>query len=97
MIGCVIIQKQILSIFSSPQSCSPESRVKSLRSWLCCVSDSELSDQLSIETCEIKPGVVLDFGEEGQLVGIALDYASRFINLSKIEMDSLPLRTLAFT
>lgn len=56
----------------------------------------ELSDQLSIETREIKPGIVLDFGEEGQLVGIDLDHASRFINLSKIEMDSLPLRTLAF-
>ncbi len=56
----------------------------------------ELSDQPSIETHEIKPGIVLDFGQEGQLVGIDLDHASRFINLSKIEMDSLPLRTLAF-
>ncbi len=56
----------------------------------------ELSDQPGIESREIKPGIVLDFGEEGQLVGIDLDHASRFINLSKIEMDSLPLRTLAF-
>lgn len=56
----------------------------------------ELSDQPAIESREIKPGTVLDFGDEGQLVGIDIDHASRFINLAKIEMDSLPLRTLAF-
>lgn len=56
----------------------------------------ELSDQPGVEAREIKPGIVLDFGEEGQLVGIDLDQASRFVNLSKVEMDSLPLRTLAF-
>ena len=56
----------------------------------------ELADRRSVESREIKPGIVLDFGEAGQLVGIDLDHASRFINLSKIEMDSLPLRTLAF-
>lgn len=56
----------------------------------------ELSDQPAIESREVKPGTVLDFGAEGQLVGIDLDHASRFVNLAKIEMDSLPLRTLAF-
>jgi len=56
----------------------------------------ELSEQPSVESREIKPGIVLDFSEEGHLVGIDLDHASRFINLSKVEMDSLPLRTLAF-
>ena len=56
----------------------------------------ELSDQPSIESREIKPGIVLDFGESGQLVGIDIDHASRFINLSEIKIDSLPLRTLAF-
>jgi uncharacterized protein YuzE len=55
----------------------------------------ELSDQPSIESREIKSGVILDFSEEGYLVGLDLDHASRFINLSKVEMDSLPLRTLA--
>lgn len=56
----------------------------------------ELSEQPGIEAHAIKPGIVLDFGEEGQLVGIDLDQASRFVNLSKVEMDSLLLRTLAF-
>lgn len=56
----------------------------------------ELSDQPSVESREIKSGIVLDFSAEGDLVGLDLDHASRFINLSKVEMDSLPLRTLAF-
>ena len=56
----------------------------------------ELSDQPSIESREIKPGIVLDFGESGQLVGIDIDHASCFINLSEIKIESLPLRTLAF-
>lgn len=56
----------------------------------------ELSEQSSAESHEIKPGIILDFGEEGQLIGLDIDHASRFINLSTIEMDSLPLRTLAF-
>ena len=56
----------------------------------------ELSDRPSIESREIKPGIVLDFGEQGELVGIDLDHASKVSNLSQIEMDSLPLRTLAF-
>jgi uncharacterized protein YuzE len=56
----------------------------------------ELSDQPSIESREIKLRIVLDFGVDGQLVGIDIDHASRFINLSRIEVDSLPLRTLAF-
>ncbi len=45
----------------------------------------ELSDQSAIESSEIKPGIVLAFGQAGQLVGIDIDHASHFINLANIE------------
>jgi uncharacterized protein YuzE len=55
----------------------------------------ELSDNPSADSREVTPGVVLDFDRENQLVGIDLDHASRFVNLSRIEAISLPLSNFA--
>ena len=38
---------------------------------------------------------MLDFDAEGHLVGIDLDHASKFVNLSRLEANSLPVQTLA--
>lgn len=51
----------------------------------------ELRDQPGAEAREIAPGVVLDFDDEGQLVGIDIDHASRSVNLSELQATSLPL------
>lgn len=55
----------------------------------------ELSEKPSVNSQEAAPGVVLDFDEEGHLIGIDLDHASKFVNLSRLEAISLPIRDLA--
>jgi uncharacterized protein YuzE len=39
--------------------------------------------------------VVLDFDEEGHLVGIDIDHASRVVNLSRLEAEALPFTTIS--
>jgi uncharacterized protein YuzE len=45
----------------------------------------ELSDKHSVDSHEIEPGVILDFDDETNLVGIAIDQASRKLDLSKLD------------
>jgi uncharacterized protein YuzE len=51
-----------------------------------------LSDGSSVESQEIRPGVVLDFDAQGKLVGIDLDHASDHVGLSTLEIEDLPAR-----
>ncbi len=55
----------------------------------------ELSEEPSVDSQEVAPNVVLDFDAKGQPVGIDLDHASKFVNLSHLEANSLPVQ--AFT
>lgn len=50
----------------------------------------ELSDRAGAETKTAAPGVVLDFDDDGSLVGIDIDQASRLTNLARFETDRLP-------
>ena len=54
----------------------------------------DLSDKVSIATQEVAPGVLLDFDELGNLVGIDIERASKIVNLSRLEANSLPLADL---
>ena len=51
----------------------------------------DLSDKTSVNSQEVAPGVVLDFDDIGNLVGIDIDRASKIINLTRLEAESLPL------
>ena len=51
----------------------------------------ELSDKTSVDSDEVAPGVVLDFDAEGRVVGIDIDHASKVVDLSKLEAESLPV------
>ena len=51
----------------------------------------ELSDKPSADSQEVKPGIILDLDEEGNLVGLDMDQASKKINLSRLEIESLPM------
>ncbi len=51
----------------------------------------ELAERPSADSREIAPGVVLDFDAHDQLVGIDIDQASKIVNLSRFEMESLPV------
>ena len=54
----------------------------------------DLSDKPSTDSTEVAPGIILDFDENGQLVGIDIDHASKVANLSTLEAKSLPVQTL---
>ncbi len=54
----------------------------------------DLSEKPSTDSTEVAPGVILDFDESGQLVGIDIDHASKVANLSTLEAKSLPVQSL---
>ena len=54
----------------------------------------DLSLQKSVRSEEVSPGVVLDFDAEGHLVGIDIDHASKILDLSRLEAESLPITNL---
>ena len=51
----------------------------------------DLSEKTSVASQEIAPGVVVDFDAQGNLVGIDIDRASKIVNLTRLEAESLPL------
>jgi uncharacterized protein YuzE len=57
----------------------------------------KLSEGVSTESEEIAPGVVLDFDERNRIVGIEIEDASKFIDLSRLELRALPLVSLILT
>ncbi len=50
----------------------------------------ELMDTPSADTREVAPGVLMDLDSKGKLVGIDIDHASNFVNLTKLETQGLP-------
>jgi len=55
----------------------------------------DLSERTSVDSQEVAPGVVLDFDAKGNLVGIDIDQASKIVNLSRLEAESLPITALS--
>jgi len=51
----------------------------------------ELSDRPGAETREVASGLVVDLDEDGQVVGFDIDGASRHVDLSSLETESLPV------
>lgn len=50
----------------------------------------DLSEQPSVESREISEGVVLDYDDRGNLVGIDIDNASRKVELKRLILSKLP-------
>jgi uncharacterized protein YuzE len=55
----------------------------------------DLRDKPSAESREVSEGVVLDFDQDGNLVGIDIDRASHILDLSRLETESIPLAEAA--
>ena len=49
---------------------------------------------VSTESEEVAPGVVLDFDERNRVIGIEIEDASTFIDLSRLEVSALPVADL---
>ena len=54
----------------------------------------KLADGKSTESEEIAPGIVLDFDEQNRAMGIEIEDASKFIDLSRLELKAFPLANL---
>ena len=55
----------------------------------------DLSARPSADSREVSEGVVLDYDEEGNLVGIDIDNASRKLDLSELVARHIPVRASA--
>ncbi len=56
----------------------------------------DLTETPSVDSREVAPGVVLDFGANGRLVGIDVDQASKFVNLTHLEAQALPTTSFSW-
>jgi len=54
----------------------------------------KLIEGVSTESEEIVPGVVLDFDANNRLVGVEVEDASKLIDLTRLELRSLPVVNL---
>jgi len=50
----------------------------------------DLSEKTSTESLEVAPGIVIDFDENNNVVGIDIDRASKILNLSELEVADIP-------
>lgn len=50
----------------------------------------DLSERPSVESNEGAPGVVIDYGEDGAIVGIDIDQASSKLNLKELSLAKMP-------
>jgi len=51
----------------------------------------KLADGVSAESEEIAPGVVLDFDARNRVLGVEIEDASKFIDLTRLELRALPV------
>jgi uncharacterized protein YuzE len=54
----------------------------------------KFSDGASKESEEVAPGIVFDFDEHNQILGMEIEDASTFIDLSRLEVLALPVANL---
>ena len=54
----------------------------------------KLADGISTESEEVAPGIVLDFDEHNHVIGIEIEDADTFIDLSRLELRALPVSDL---
>jgi uncharacterized protein YuzE len=54
----------------------------------------KLADGVSTESEEVAPGMVLDFDPGNWVIGIEIEDASTFIDLSRLEVVALPIVNL---
>jgi len=53
-----------------------------------------LADRTSVESEEVTPGIVLDFDGDNKVIGIEIEDASSFIDLSRLEVLAMPIANL---
>ena len=51
----------------------------------------QLASGISTESEEVASGIVLDFDENDRVIGIGIEDASAYIDLSRLEVSALPI------
>ena len=51
----------------------------------------DLSHKTSVESREVSNGIVLDYDESGDLVGIDIDHASKKLDMREVVLGHLPV------
>ena len=49
-----------------------------------------LREEPSVESDEVREGLVLDYGQSGNIIGIEIETASRSVQLDRLEVSALP-------
>ena len=57
----------------------------------------KLAEGTSTGSEEVAPGIVLDFNEHNQVIGVEIEDAGMFIDLSRLELKSLPITRLTLS
>jgi uncharacterized protein YuzE len=57
----------------------------------------KLVNGVSIESEEVSPGVVVDYDENNRAIGIEIEDASKFVDLSRLELTALPVANLVIS
>jgi len=57
----------------------------------------KLVEGISTESEEVAPGIVLDFDAHNRVIGVEIEDATTFIDLSKLEVRALPVANLILT
>ncbi|MDL1911346.1 DUF2283 domain-containing protein [Chloroflexi bacterium CFX6] len=57
----------------------------------------KLASGVSVESEEISPGVVVDYDENNHAIGIEIEDASKFIDLTRLELTAMPIANLVIS
>lgn len=57
----------------------------------------KLTGGISVESEEISPGVVIDYDDNNHAIGIEIEDASKFVDLSRLELTALPISNLVIS
>lgn len=57
----------------------------------------DLSEKTSVESLEVAPGIVVDFDETNNIVGLDIDHASQILNLAELEISDIPSKKFTFS
>ena len=54
----------------------------------------ELADGVAVESEEVAPNIVLDYDENGRVLGLEIEDASQMIDLTNLTLSALPITNL---
>ena len=54
----------------------------------------KLASGVSVESDEVSPGVVLDYDDDNRVIGVEVEDASKFIDISRLELTAMPIMNL---